>query len=335
LLDYTDMLSGFLSSGIELNLEVVLDDESQDQSHLQWEVIRKIARGARRVAVAGDDDQALYKWAGADVEQFIDLPGSPAVLGTSYRVPRTIQNLASSVISAVAHRRTKEWASRDDEGTIQFASDFEHVDCGEGQIMILTRNIYLLKEIVMPTLKRAGIIYEYNGHSSVSSSILSAIVSWEKLRQGESIAIDAARLVYEYLGSNVGVARGFKKLPSFSDDAYVDMNTLKLSGGLLVDSVWHDAFDRLPKEDMGYVLAARKRGERLLSKPRVRISTIHGAKGDEADHIVLLREMARRTYREMEEDEDSERRVWYVAATRAREKLTIVNANTAQACPWV
>jgi superfamily I DNA/RNA helicase len=86
---------------------------------------------------------------------------------------------------------------------------------------------------------------------------------------------------------------------------------------------------------MSYMLAARRRGEKLRATPRVRLSTIHSAKGAEADHVVLMTEMARRTHKEMENNPDDERRVWYVGVTRAREKLTIVNSQTSQECPWV
>jgi superfamily I DNA/RNA helicase len=65
------------------------------------------------------------------------------------------------------------------------------------------------------------------------------------------------------------------------------------------------------------------------------VSTIHGAKGAESDHVVLMKEMVRRTYNEMEKNPDDEARVQYVACTRAKEKLTIVESQTALACPWL
>jgi superfamily I DNA/RNA helicase len=68
----------------------------------------------------------------------------------------------------------------------------------------------------------------------------------------------------------------------------------------------------------------------------VRVSTIHGSKGGEARHVVVLREMARRTHGEMiAAGGDDERRVWYVAVTRAREKLTIVGSRTSLEVPWL
>ena len=335
LLDYTDMLSQFLASGINLRLEVVINDEVQDQSKLQWAVVNKLAKKARRMVVAGDDDQALYKWAGADVDSFIDLPGEQRILGLSHRVPRLVQSLAQELIQPVTHRRVKTWKPRPADGAVTQVSDFEDADTSGESVLILARNIYILREIVEPALKQRGIIYEYNGHSSVSQSILTAIQDWEALRGGKEVTINQARKIYEWMSSGAGVMRGYKKIPGAADDALVNMTTLIEHYGLRTSYVWYEALDRIPAEEVSYIRVARKQGAKLLGPPNVRISTIHGSKGGEADHVILLKEMARRSYRELEDDEDSERRVWYVGATRARQKLTICEARTQQACPWL
>lgn len=72
------------------------------------------------------------------------------------------------------------------------------------------------------------------------------------------------------------------------------------------------------------MLKALRRGEKLTSDPRVKLSTIHGSKGGEATHVVLVTDMAARTYREYENNPEDEARVWYVASTRAKERLSIV-----------
>ena len=88
--------------------------------------------------------------------------------------------------------------------------------------------------------------------------------------------------------------------------------------------IWHEALDKMPRDDMSYILAARRRGESTVKKPRVRLSTIHGAKGAQARHVVLHLEQAPRTAEETGARLEDEARVWYVAATRAMQKLTLV-----------
>lgn len=337
LYDYTDMLAEFVRQGITLPLEVLFVDEAQDLSALQWQVVFQLAAKARRVVVAGDDDQAIYRWAGADVEQLITMEGDVRVLEQSWRVPPALQGLATSLTDRLKRRRPKVWhARKGSNGEVSRLPDFGEVDCSQGEILVLARNDYVLREFVEPELRRSGVIYEARGNSSVSASVLTDVLAWERLRKGGSVTVTNARAIYRRMLSGTGVKRGYKELPQFEDpDELVTLATLKEHGGLLTDAIWHEAMTRLPQDDIQYMIQALKRGEKLTAKPRVRLSTIHGAKGGEADHVVLMTEMAWRTYREMELVPDDEARVWYVAVTRAKERLSIIESTTPRACPWV
>lgn len=344
--DYTDMLARFVTEGHGLDLEVLVVDEAQDLSHLQWEVVGQLARGCRRVVVAGDDDQAIYRWAGADVEHLVGMEGDAMVLGQSWRCPRAVQDLAMRLIGRVRARRPKEWAAREANGSVDSTAGSlrdldlpgQWTDGGKQPILILARNEFLITNIIIPELRRRGIIYERHGVPAVPQRVLDAVVAWEDLRAGRSVSVAAALRVYAMMSSGLGVRRGHKELPGFdrSDSAPpVVLADLRERGGLLVDSIWHDALDKLPEKDMGYLYAARRAGERLGVPPRVRVSTVHGSKGGEAEHVVLLKEMARRSHDEIERAPEDEMRVWYVAVTRARERLTIVGDGRGRECPWL
>lgn len=341
LMDYTDMLLEFVKHGSGVGLQKLLVDESQDLSSLQWAVVDLLSKGCDDVVVAGDDDQAIYRWAGADVEHMIDMAGSVRVLDRSYRVPPLIQSVANSVIGGVTHRRPKEWDAKEGgTGVVEQLPVFDGVEDGTESILILARNTYVLKEQVMPVLQREGVLYEHNGKSSIPLSVMRSAVTWEELRKGEAVTLGEVRAMYEYISANTGIKRGYKKLPKFGEDEDipVEMGELVQFGGLLVNPqlIWHEALDKLPVEDMSYILAARRRGERIRgSTPRVRLSTIHSAKGGEADHVVLMKEIAKRTYQEMQTNPDDERRTWYVGVTRARERLSIVGSDTSRECPWI
>ena len=56
--------------------DVVFIDEAQDLSLMQWDMAKTIWDKSEDNYIAGDDDQAIFKWAGADVN-FITLGGKP------------------------------------------------------------------------------------------------------------------------------------------------------------------------------------------------------------------------------------------------------------------
>lgn len=71
---------------------------------------------------------------------------------------------------------------------------------------------------------------------------------------------------------------------------------------------------------------ARSRGGRaLLERPRVILSTIHGCKGGEADHVFVCADLSPRGAREWGRfNRDQTIRLFYVAFTRARQSLTVL-----------
>lgn len=326
LVDFTDMLNMFAESSWTARLARLFVDEGQDLSNLQWRVVGRLAEGAERVVIAGDDDQAIYRWAGAAVEHFVGLPGRERVLERSWRVPSSIQAVAARVLTDIKTRRQKEWLPRSGVGSVVRASSLDEIDFGDGvDTLVLARNVCFLRDDAMPLLKAEGVLYEHRGATSVRQSLVEAILDWERLRKGESIAVREAERVYAQMKSREGVAQGHKKLPHWFDrDDMVSLAELKQHGGLLTDAIWHDAMTGIIPADRAYMVKALRRGAKMTRHPTVRLSTIHGSKGGEAERVVLLRDVAWRTHREADQNREDEARVWYVAATRAREQLTIV-----------
>ena len=54
--------------------DVVFIDEAQDLSPLQWKLYDILKQKSKDIYLAGDDDQAIFAWAGADVNRFINEP---------------------------------------------------------------------------------------------------------------------------------------------------------------------------------------------------------------------------------------------------------------------
>ena len=102
-------------------------DEAQDLSSLQWDMVRSMWRDTDKTYIAGDDDQAIFKWAGADVDHFISLRkevDSIKVLEQSFRIPGgPIHELSQRIINKVQNRFNKEYKPRSEQGILKRYSD--------------------------------------------------------------------------------------------------------------------------------------------------------------------------------------------------------------------
>lgn len=328
LLDFTDMLERFPHEAFVPNLEALIVDEAQDLSPLQWAVVDRLAEKTKRDYVGGDDDQAIYRWAGADVEQFLQLRGTRHVLSKSYRLSRSVHARALEIVKRIRHRFEKPFTSRDEEGSVSFHNDPDEVDLSEGSWLILARNNYLLAPLEAYVRQR-GWLYESRTFNAEASDVVHAMTDWERLRRGRTITLDRARIVYKFMSSGRGVTRQHRDLPGVRDEQEVTLEDLRQRYGLLTTAIWHEALDRIPGEDRQYYVNVLRSGEKLTGKPRIKISTIHAAKGGEADNVLLLSDMSMRTWEDWQRFPDDEHRVFYVGATRARNSLRIISPRDA------
>jgi DNA helicase II / ATP-dependent DNA helicase PcrA len=323
--DFTDVIDEFVKTGNVPKLRMLIVDEAQDLSLLQWSMVDKLAEHAEQVYIAGDDDQAIFRWAGADVEKFMTLDGFQMVLPQSYRVPVAVQEVANRVISRCQTRIPKAWKPRGEQGLVRYVNSVDEVNMDEGSWLLLGRNSYLL-ETYNNYCTQMGYMFDSSIGGAVSGKIRQSLYFWEKLLAGGQITIAQARIVYDFMSIRERVAYGSKsKLDRAQDSYQVGIIDLEREYGLLcAGRPWHEALDKLSEMEKQYFLAALARGEKLTDTPRIKISTIHSVKGGEADHVVLQTDMAWRTFKEFESNPDDEHRVWYVGVTRARQSLTII-----------
>lgn len=334
LLDFTDVLLEFLSAGLTLPVDVVVVDEAQDLSALQWRVVLQAGGAAAEQYVAGDDDQAIYRWAGAEVEQFQALPGHRVVLAHSHRLPRTVHALAHGILTRIKQRVPKEFTPRDAEGSVHRHALAESLEVADGQQWLwLVRNRYLLQPL-RGLLQQRAVVYAQHGASSVYPAERDAIYTWESLRKGKAVSVGEARDLYAKLRTREQVRHGCKLLPKVeSEEAMLTMADLRREHGLLVEGPWFDTFTTIPLERRAYYRALLRRHKTLKVAPQVVLETVHGAKGAQADNVALFTEQSRRTWEEGRLQPDEEHRVWYVGATRARQALHIVSGPTRYAYP--
>ena len=88
-------------------------DEFQDTNAVQYEIIKLLASKHGNVFVVGDDDQSIYGWRGAEIENILsfdnDFPDAKIYkLERNYRSTKSILKLANSIIKNNSNRRGKE-----------------------------------------------------------------------------------------------------------------------------------------------------------------------------------------------------------------------------------
>lgn len=325
LIDFTDMLLQFVEQAetVMPTLKVCFLDEAQDLSPLQWDIAHKLDQRSERMFVAGDDDQAIYRWAGADVDHFISLPGGAEVLEQSYRVPAAIHSLAEKIASRIQNRFPKVYRPRKEKGQILRVPDIRSIDMTQGQWLVMAQARYMLYPI-MQELKNGGYLFErQDGSRSISQKMSLAINGWESLRKGRAVTTGTAQAIYSYMsGNGVRIKRGHKTINE-DDNEMFELGGLQEHFGLLATDkmIWHEAMDKIPDGDRAYITALLRRGEKFNAKPRIRLSTIHGTKGGEAENVVILPDL---TAAAMDAHGDDLHRVFYVGVTRTLQNLYIL-----------
>lgn len=111
--------------------QYIFVDEYQDTNKIQYEFVKLIAGENPNLTVVGDNDQSIYKWRGADINNILnfhkDFPGAKIVkLEQNYRSTQKILDVANKVIENNDSRIDKNlWTARD-EGKNVLYKEFPH-----------------------------------------------------------------------------------------------------------------------------------------------------------------------------------------------------------------
>ena len=309
-MDFTDLLEKYTAI---LPVKVFIIDEAQDLSFLQWKVVKTAAKDAAHIYLAGDDDQCIYGWSGAEVEHFLNMKcDEKIILPDSFRVPRKIAALAHGIISQVITRENKDWHPKEEEGEIERVSSEELIDFKKGEWLLLARNKYSLRRYTA-ILRNRGLPYKIDGESIFRADQIDAILGWESLLAGRNIARTQALNVQEHISSVKSLERKMEyKMQDFKLPEPVKQKH------------WFSVLDRISPSETEYIRSVLANGYKLQEEPKITVSTIHRVKGGEADNVALITDVSDKSWKAT----DDERRIFYVGVTRARKHLTIVRPKT-------
>ena len=302
LIDFTDMIQRFLDKGKPPQFKVIFVDEAQDLSLIQWSMIKKIEEETKcDVWIAGDDDQAIFGWAGADVTSFIKWQSRNIALTKSERVPSLIQDKALRIIQRIPFNRIpKDYLPRDIPGNIYQRYKINDIDMTTGDWLILARTKALLKSIP-PFLKRKGLYFNTAQGNSIGKTLHEDIQTWHEFIQGLNPPEIQRQRLEELTGEK-----------NFN-----------------INLSWDVAFKNVALAKREYMKAMLSNDEDLSKPPRIKVSTIHGAKGGEATNVVLFLNQTANTIKgskKSQAKEEEEYRVWYVGVTRTMQNLFLIKS---------
>jgi DNA helicase-2/ATP-dependent DNA helicase PcrA len=309
--DFNDMLLRYLEAPEEHGAHAIHVDEAQDLTNLQWKVIDALVSHdtVKQVYVAGDDDQAVFEWAGANpagMRQFAErYKSKQVVLNQSWRVPRKAHEMALKLISRVKNRVEKEYLPKPSDGEVRRMSSFNPSLIKQvPSVLILCRSFHI-KNSVEQELIRHLIPYKNDG--------------------GMPGLFD----------SKIALAvRAFKNLYSIDDISKTDLNrVMAVADDRTKADIRRGDLDAVRKR--GYMRSLKipvhlvdfYRTADLTQVAKVRLSTIHSSKGREADQVILHTGLTMKTLRAIDSNPDAEVRVWYVGLTRTKHYLDILEGD--------
>lgn len=320
--DFADMLDMYIkaASAPSHGAKVIFIDEAQDLSQQQWRVVDRLLKedGVEEVHIAGDDDQAIFEWSGADphgMRKFEEkYDAQRLILDQSWRVPRSVHALALRVATRIRNRVQKNYLPRDFDGEVSGYSSPHSIDFSESMAesptLVLCRT-GAVKQSMERFMTKARIPYRNDGGKPglFDNDIANAIRAIQKIQRGEPVSrrdLDPLMLVANSRAKQMIEDRKFEEIALRGWERWLNVPVN------LIDFY---------------------RDTNLAVEPVVRLSTIHGAKGREANRVVLLTEIPGRVQRGMLEQPDAEARVWYTAVTRTRERLDVIDSGEGYSLP--
>lgn len=147
----------------------IMVDEYQDTNGAQYELVKLLAAKYKNICVVGDDDQCIYQWRGADIENILsfekDYPSAKVIkLEQNYRSKGNILDAANTVIINNSHRKSKVLRT-EQEGGSKIKVYRAYADSDEGDFVGM--QISKIKEAESKNYNDFAILYRTNAQSRI------------------------------------------------------------------------------------------------------------------------------------------------------------------------
>ncbi|MFB6201841.1 MAG: UvrD-helicase domain-containing protein [Halorhabdus sp.] len=371
IIGFADMLERVAQRSLLPDVEYLAIDEFQDITTLQYDVYEEWKPHMEKALIAGDDDQVVYAWQGADPQLLLEEVGEVVILDTSHRLPSTILDVVQREVSHIDQRQEKNLSPRKQGGAVEAVRRPSMIDLvrnvrstveeDDGSLMILFRARYQMFQFIDEFIDE-GIPFDVMTDQRMWTDRLKDYVSGiEALAADEELtALEVRRLADMFEDTAFGTGERddlFDAVDERQEAAETDdLETIMVEPDLVRD---HAPFLPEPPAAADMVRKVTSFQERAVEAyfrgdyqdmptDRVRVGTIHSAKGREADHVFVATDLTEKVVEQMAatvEQEgieipgveeftkhtspvptltDNERRVFYVGMSRARERLVVL-----------
>lgn len=321
-IDFDDMIfmPVFLEAVAE-KYDFVLVDEAQDLSNCQRKVVMEHLGPDSRIIAVGDEFQSIYGFAGANPESYLrmktDTNAAELMLSVCYRCPKSHLRLAQELVPHI------EWAPNAKEGTILYKSEKDLPSIAQGQDLILARTtaplirgcIRLIRNRIPATVRGRDI----------GAQIVSAIKKASKDRiyteegfYGQFMA-DLEKY-HEIERKKILARRGSElALQSLQDKVDCVLEILDETNATSTETMIKFLSDMF-SDKMSFI----------------NFSTIHRAKGLEADRILIMEpsKMTLSWKGQTKEQAQQEQNAKYVGLTRSKDVLIFLEGEAKEELPF-
>ena len=372
IIGFADMLERVQQRSLLPNVDHLVIDEFQDITTLQYGVYEEWKPHMESVLIAGDDDQVVYAWQGADPNLLLDEEvDDDIVLPNSYRLPSRILNVVNTQISHIDKRQDKDLKPRKEGGSVEAVRSPSVLDLvrnvrmtleedDDGTVMVLFRARYQMFQFMDEFIGEGIPFTALTDQRMWTDRLQDYVTAIEALDDGNPInGLQARRLGEMLADSAFGTGERddyFDAFDALEEEAGVeDLADMDVDPGFVDE---HAPFAPGPRSAADMLTRVSNFQERSVDAyfsgnyrgadpERVRVGTIHSAKGREADHVFVATDLTEKVVEQMaasvEDPEsvpgdgeftkrsdpiptmtDNERRVFYVGMSRARERLVLL-----------
>lgn len=324
----------------------LLFDEWQDASALIQKCADRFVNSlhTEKATMVGDPFQSIYGFGGSSSEFLMNMEvDSQHIMPRSYRCCDAVMKFAEGIIRDMRRGYfDRKVQAADHDGRVHHHMDnrlgLMEIDANT-DTLVIARTQYRVKEAA-GVLAELGIPFAPVTRGEGPTVVSTACTVLHDLQRGEPVdGIDFARAVEKLpVNSKDGkiLERGTKAkwkrstTPEEIDVVFKeDLPDLGFTDHA-VDMVTSGHWPTLITGGAKWVRSVRDHGVELTNNPRVRVGTIHSVKGEESDAVFVATgtsSIVEESKQSSDEKFDEEKRICYVAATRAKYDLHIMEAD--------